>query len=210
MPIARGGGKDVAHTHTMEYYSAAKKNAVMTFVATWMDLGRSLMSHWVKSVRRRRRNTFWHPLYVESKKKWYNWSYRVETHRLGEWTGGCWGWGDRMGGRDSEGVWDQHVHTAICKMENPQRPTVWHRELCSMLFGSLDGRGVWGKMDTCMWMAESLCCSPETLPASLINYDPTQNKMFFKKEKKKWLEIILLNIIRSIEEVLCVWHCLDT
>ena len=45
MPIARGGGKDVAHTHTMEYYSAVKKNAVMPFVATWMDLGRSLMSH---------------------------------------------------------------------------------------------------------------------------------------------------------------------
>ena len=97
MPIARGGGKDVAHTHTMEYYSAVKKNAVMPFVATWMDLGCSLMSHWVKSVRRRRRNTSWHPLYVESKKKWYNWSYRVETHRLGEWTGGCWGWGERMG-----------------------------------------------------------------------------------------------------------------
>ena len=24
--------------------------------------------------------------------------------------------------------------------------------------GSLDGRGVWGRMDTCMFMAEARCC----------------------------------------------------
>ena len=35
-------------------------------------------------------------------------------------------------------------------------------ELCSMLYSSLDGRGVWGKMYTCVCMAESLSCSPET------------------------------------------------
>ena len=26
------------HTHTMEYYSAIKKNEIMSFVATWVDL----------------------------------------------------------------------------------------------------------------------------------------------------------------------------
>ena len=26
------------HTHTLEYYSAIKKNEVMPFAATWMDL----------------------------------------------------------------------------------------------------------------------------------------------------------------------------
>ena len=45
-------------------------------------------------------------------------------------------------GKDSYGVWDGHVHTAVFKMDNQQGPTVLHRELCSMLCGSLDGKGV--------------------------------------------------------------------
>ena len=65
------------------------------------------------------------------------------------------------GGRDSRGVWDGHGHTAVFNMENQQGPAVQHRGLCSMSRGSLDGRGVWGRMDTCM--AESLCCPAETV-----------------------------------------------
>ena len=59
------------------------------------------------------------------------------------------------GGRDSQGVWDGHGHTAVFNVENQQRPAGQHRELCSMSCGSLDGRGVWGRMDPCMCMAES-------------------------------------------------------
>ena len=66
-----------------------------------------------------------------------------------------------MGGRDSYGVWDGHVHTAIFKMDNQQGPTVLHRELGSVLCASLDGRGVWRRMDTCVCMAEALCYAPE-------------------------------------------------
>ena len=80
--------------------------------------------------------------------------------------------GGKMGGRDSQGVWDRRVHTAIFKMDNQQGPTLWHRELCSMLCGSLDGRGVWERMDTCICMAESLCCTPETITTLLIGYTP--------------------------------------
>ena len=32
------------------------------------------------------------------------------------------------------------------------------------------GGGVWGRMDTCICMAESLRCSPETITVLLINY----------------------------------------
>ena len=44
-----------------------------------------------------------------------------------------------------------------------------------MLRGSLDGRGIWGKMDTSTFMAESLRCSLETITTLLIGYSPIQN-----------------------------------
>ena len=56
-----------------------------------------------------------------------------------------------------------YAGTAVFKMGNQQGPVVQHMELCSMLCGSLDGSGAWGRVDTCMCMAESLHCSPETI-----------------------------------------------
>ena len=47
-----------------------------------------------------------------------------------------------------------------------------------MLCGSLDGRGVWGRINT-LCTAESLGCSPETITTLLIGYTPVQNKIFF-------------------------------
>ena len=76
-------------------------------------------------------------------------------------------------GRDSQRVWTGHVHTAIFRMDNQQGPTVQHMELCSMLCGSLDGRGVWKRMDTCTCMAESLHCSPATITPLLIGFTTT-------------------------------------
>ena len=60
---------------------------------------------------------------------------------------------------------------------------LYHTELCSMLLDSLDGREVWGIMDTCMCMAESLCSSPETITILLISYTPIQNKTSRNTEK---------------------------
>ena len=68
-------------------------------------------------------------------------------------------------------------------LDDQQEPAVEHRELCSVLCGSLDGRGVWGRMDTCVCMVKSLCCSPKTTTALLISSAPIQNKKFFTKYK---------------------------
>ena len=38
----------------------------------------------------------------------------------------------------------------------------------TMLCGSLDGRVVWARMDTCICMPESLCCPPETMTTLLM------------------------------------------
>ena len=50
-----------------------------------------------------------------------------------------------------------------------------------MLPGSLDGRGVWGTLDTCICMAESLLS--ETTSTLLTAYIPIQNKKFSHKRK---------------------------
>ena len=57
---------------------------------------------------------------------------------------------------------------AIFRIDNQQELTVQYRELCSVLCDSLDGQGVWGRMDTCICMAESLRCPPETITTLLI------------------------------------------
>ena len=54
-------------------------------------------------------------------------------------------------------------------------------ELWSMSCGRLDGRGIWGRMDTCVCMAESLHCSRETTTTLLIAYTPIQNVFGVKK-----------------------------
>ena len=64
-------------------------------------------------------------------------------------------------------------------MDNQQGPTVEHMELCSTLYANLDGRGVWGRIDACICMMESLCCSPETIKTLLFGYTPVQNNNFF-------------------------------
>ena len=68
------------------------------------------------------------------------------------------------------------VSTLLCVLVKPTRTYVQCGELCSVSRASLDGRGAWRGMDTCICMAESLCCLPETITAWLISYIPTQNK----------------------------------
>ena len=54
------------------------------------------------------------------------------------------------------------------------------------LCGSLDGRGVWGRMHTCMFMAESLCHNMKL--SQYCQLTPIQNKIFQEKIKKKKFE----------------------
>ena len=81
----------------------------------------------------------------------------------------AWGWD---WGKDSLGVWDQHIHIAVLKMENQQGPAVEHRELCSLFCGSLDGRGAWGRMDTPKGKAESLHYPLDMITTVFIGCNP--------------------------------------
>ena len=55
--------KKMWYIYTMEYYSAIKKNEIMPFAATWMQLELITLSE----VRKRKTNTIQYHLYVESK-----------------------------------------------------------------------------------------------------------------------------------------------
>ena len=88
----------------------------------------------------------------------------------------------------NEKIVSQRVHMQ-------QGPTILHREVCLMLCGSLDGRGIQGRMNTCVCVAESLSCPPETITSFLNGYTPMQNKKF--KKKKKELKKDLSGLSRS-------------
>ena len=65
-----------------------------------------------------------------------------------------------------------------------------------MLCGSLDQRGVWGRMDPCMYMTESLQRSPEAVTTLLIGYTPIQNK------KLKDILLLRFYLYNSFQEYL--------
>ena len=52
------------HTHTEKYYSAIKKNEILPFAITWMDLESIMLSE----INQRKTNTVYCHLYVECKK----------------------------------------------------------------------------------------------------------------------------------------------
>ena len=77
-----------------------------------------------------------------------------------------------LGGKNrakvSWGVLDGHVHIAIFKMNNQKGPGVQHMKLCSLLCGSLDGRGACRRMDPWIYATESLHCSPGNITMLLV------------------------------------------
>ena len=62
--------------YTMNYYSAIKKNEIMPFVATWMDLEIIILSE----VSQRKTDTI--SLICGIQKKWYKWVDQQNRSRL--------------------------------------------------------------------------------------------------------------------------------
>ena len=62
---------------------------------------------------------------------------------------------------------------------------MWKQQDVVHIYAMSYEREVWGRMDTCICMAESLHSSPETITKLLIGYTPIQNK---KLERKKIIQ----------------------
>ena len=75
------------------------------------------------------------------------------------------GWGERV----VQGF-EMDRYTVLYLKWITNKGLLYSTDNCSMLCGCLDGSRVWGRMDTCICMAESLHCSPETLTTLLIGY----------------------------------------
>ena len=95
-----------------------------------------------------------HCICVESKilRKWTYLQNRLTDKRLVT---------KAVRGRGKLGAWDQRMHTALCKVDEQQGPTVRHRELPSKPYNNLlwKRNGKWTHMRVYMYMykTESLC-----------------------------------------------------
>ena len=118
-------------------------------------------------------------------KKWYKWTYqKTQTHR--QWTHSCRGRG-KGGGKGQIGNWGWPCTHCYLKWVTNKVLLRSTGTLLSVLWqprwkGSLGKKGY-----MCVYIhicvAESLCCSPETITTLLIGYTPIQNKKFLKKKK---------------------------
>ena len=61
--------------------------------------------------------------------------------------------------------------------------STWNSAQCYVPAWS--GEGFEGRMDMCICVAESLCCSPETTTILSTGYTPIQNKKFKVQGKKE-------------------------
>ena len=168
MSIDRGVDKENWSIYTKQYYSTIRKNEIIPFASTWMDLEIVLLSEVSQTEKEKYCMTsLLHAIKKEMilmnlLTKW------KETHRLREQNHGC-----RWGGTIREFGMD--VCTLLyLKWNKQQGSAIEYVELCSVVCGSLDRRGVWGRKDTCI-CTESLCYSPESITTLLTDYTPIQN-----------------------------------
>ena len=136
----------------------------MPSVATWMDLEIVMLSEVRKG-----KILYYIPYMWNLKRNGTNeLIYKIDLENKLMVAGGKDSGKDRWKG---QGVWDGHVHTTIFTMDNQQGPTVQHIEPWSMLCDKMGGE-IWGRMDTGICIAESLCCPPENITTLLTYYTP--------------------------------------
>ena len=70
-------------------------------------------------------------------------------------------------------------------------------EFCSVSCGSLNGRVVCGRMDTCICIVESLHYPPETITALLIGDTSIQNKTFKKIKINPLIDLLVKKCIKT-------------
>ena len=122
--------------YTMKCYSTIRKNEIMPFASTWMDLKSVILSELSQREKEKYCMTsllcgLWKEMILMNlltKEK--------ETHRLRKWTYSCWG-------EEIIRELRKVVYTLIYLKWITNKHSLYsdHMELCSMSCGRLDGRG---------------------------------------------------------------------
>ena len=170
------------YIYTMKYYPTIKKNEIMSFSTTWMDLEIVTLS----GVSPRKRNIIWHPLYVESKKKLYKWTYlqnRRFTFR--QWTCGC------QRGRTGEKDRKFGMNMCTLYLKWITNKDLWYTAQGTLLNVMWQPGWEWslgetGYMDVYGWVHSLFTWNYH----NIVNQYNTKQKAFLKKDKlwlkKRW------------------------
>ena len=101
-----------------------------------------------------------------------------------------------MASRKSNSIRDLWYNTQYGPDKNNNYSTLKNRELCSIFCSKVNGKRIWKRINTCVCITESLCCTPETNITLLINYKIKQKSFkTFKKNKQN------CSTYRKIEEI---------
>ena len=132
-PVTDEWIKKMWYIYTMEYYSAIKKEWNYV-ICSHMDGPGDYHTIWSKFdleiiiLTEARKKDKYHMILLICgilKNKWYKYTYLQNRNRLTDPKNKLMVTkGERWEGRDKLGVWDWHIHTAIFKIDNEQRPTV--------------------------------------------------------------------------------------
>ena len=128
--------KEIWYIYAMEYFSAVKKDEIMSFASIQIDL------EIIISEVRQQKTNIWYHLYEESKKKGTNELIcRTETDSQALKTNLGLPNGPGSGERDGTGVWDCHMETVVYGMIAQKGTAVQQRELypifCDGLYGKI-------------------------------------------------------------------------
>ena len=112
--------KKVCYIHTMEYYLAIKKNEIMLFAATWMDLKIIILSE-VRQTKERQISyniTYKWNLKKDTNELTYKIERESQTKKTNLWLP------KETQEKDKLGVWYWNIHTTISKINNQQEPNI--------------------------------------------------------------------------------------
>ena len=115
--------------------------------------------------------------------------------------------------------WLQAIYPGLLTyVSEVKSPSAFHSqksiaELCSMLCGSLDGRGIGGRMDTYICMAKSHRYSPEISTTLFTGYTDIQNKklkrnrLSLKKKVNIWICSLPIKLFYSGLLIASIFSC---